>query len=410
MSSPSVSVVVVSRGRPELLLRCLTGCRQLYYPKFEIVVVADPAGIAAVEAMGLAGRIKAVPFDEANISAARNAGIKAAAGEIIAFIDDDAVPEPTWLDYLTAPFDEPSVAAAGGFVRGRNGISFQFTAALISPVGEDVPINVPGTAPFVPETPAGHAVKTMGTNCAFRRKNVALIGGLDPVFRFFHDETDLNMRLAKTGVRSAIVPLAQVHHGTAASGSRAADRAPVSLYEVGASTAVFLRKYAPGAQAGAAWERLVHQQRARLIRHMVGGGLEPRDVDRRMQGLLDGYKAGLAREIRPLEPLPDPVAGFLPLRQRPAGRAVFLAGRSWNYRRLHRAAIAQVAAGNVATVLRLSPTALFHRVVFSQHGYWRQTGGLFGRAERSEPAFRMVSFRRRQAEEQRRVAGLRQTP
>ena len=45
-----------------------------------------------------------IAFDEANISVARNLGIMAAASEIVGFIDDDAVPEPTWLTRLTAPF------------------------------------------------------------------------------------------------------------------------------------------------------------------------------------------------------------------------------------------------------------------------------------------------------------------
>ncbi|MCB2152739.1 MAG: glycosyltransferase, partial [Rhodobacteraceae bacterium] len=60
---------------------------------------------------------------------ARNLGLAAAAGEIVAFIDDDAVPEPRWLARLTAPFADPGIAAAGGFVVGRNGISFQWRAS-----------------------------------------------------------------------------------------------------------------------------------------------------------------------------------------------------------------------------------------------------------------------------------------
>ena len=95
MTSTSVSVVIVSRGRPAALIRCLTGVSQLTYPVFEVIVVADPAGIDAASISTHADHLKLVPFDEANISKARNAGIAASAGEIVAFIDDDAVPEPT---------------------------------------------------------------------------------------------------------------------------------------------------------------------------------------------------------------------------------------------------------------------------------------------------------------------------
>ncbi|WP_372887787.1 glycosyltransferase family 2 protein, partial [Shimia sp.] len=128
MSQSPVSVVIVSRGRPQALARCLTGLSQQTHPSFETIVVADPSGCAAVNDGAFSGLVKLVAFDEANISAARNLGIARAAGELVAFIDDDAVPEPTWLAHLVAPFDsDPEVMAAGGFVRGRNGISFQWT-------------------------------------------------------------------------------------------------------------------------------------------------------------------------------------------------------------------------------------------------------------------------------------------
>lgn len=114
----AVSVVVVSRGRPGDLLCCLGALAQQTHPRFEVVVVADPAGLAAVGRSGLAGRLKTVGFDRPNISEARNLGIAASAGAVVAFIDDDAVAEPGWLKALALPFADPEVAAAGGYVRG----------------------------------------------------------------------------------------------------------------------------------------------------------------------------------------------------------------------------------------------------------------------------------------------------
>ena len=135
MSAPSVSVVIVSHGRPESLLWCLSALAGVAYQPFEIVVVADLAACAYVGESPYAGRIKLVAFEEPNIAAARNKGVAEAAGEIIAFIDDDAAAEPLWLHHLVSGFKLPEVMCTGGYVRGRNGISFQWTARQVDGAG-----------------------------------------------------------------------------------------------------------------------------------------------------------------------------------------------------------------------------------------------------------------------------------
>ena len=399
------SVIVVSRGRPKLLALCLTGIGQLCHRDFEIVVVADEAGVRAVTAMGWAARVKLRRFDPANISAARNAGLGLAAGEIVAFIDDDAVPEPGWLDHLARPFADPAVDATGGYVIGRNGISLQWGARAVNRLGESVALEAPGDAPFVPAPPPGFVARTEGTNCAFRRAVLARLGGFDPAFRYYLDETDVNLRLAAVGGRTVIVPRALVHHGYAESAQRSADRAPRDLAEIGASTAVFLRKHAPREAHDAALARLAVEKERALIRHMVAGGLEPRDVARLRAGLDAGVAAGMAREIRPPAPIPPPSSPFLPFRRDPATRgAVHFAGRPWQRRRLRALASEAVAQGQIVTVFRFGPTALPHRVRFHPGGWWEQTGGIFGRSERDKPPARFAGFRARVAKEWARVS------
>ena len=409
MKKPTVSVIVVSQGRAELLQLCLTGIGQLYYPNFEIIVVADPAGVAAVQGMGLNKRIKIVPFEEMNISAARNAGIAVAAGDVVAFIDDDAVPEPTWLTHLMEPFEDKRISAAGGFVRGRNGISYQWMANLMDKTGKNIPLDILDTSYFAPSPPRGGAVKTEGTNCAFRRKELLSLGGFDPVYRFFHDESDLNMRIGRAGLKTALVPLAQVHHGYAPSDRRSADRAPTSLHEIGASTMVFLRKYAESDQITPALERFKAEQRARLVKHMVSGGLEPREIEMLMDDLLDGLKDGEKRQLDTLIGLKPTKSAFLPFtREDATGEALSLAGRWGNYKGLAYRATQKVAEGNVVTIYHLSPTTLFHHVRFTKDGFWQQSGGIFGRSHRQEPLFQFTRFRQRAARERLRVASVRQ--
>lgn len=409
MSGPAVSVIVVSRGRPGLLPRCLTGIGQLCYPRFEIVVVADPAGVAAVRQMGWGERVKLVGFDEANISAARNAGIAASGGEIVAFIDDDAVPEPTWLGHLVSPFADAGVMATGGYVIGRNGISFQWTARAVDRLGNKLALEHAGDDPFEPEPPEGFVTKLEGTNCAFRRDVLARLGGFDPGFHFYLDETDFNMRMALSGARSVIVPLARVHHGYAASPRRAADRAPRSLAEVGASLAVFLRKHAPQSQWTARKARMRDEHRRALLDCMVQGMLEPRDVQRILASFDNGYAQGERREIAPLVPLERGAGSFrafVPTGL--SGRSRHIAGRVWSRARLRAQAAEAVAGGDIVTVFRFSPTALPHRVQFLPGGWWEHRGGLFGPSRRNEPRLRIRSFQKRVLKEWALVAELRQ--
>ncbi|WP_136441978.1 glycosyltransferase family 2 protein [Pacificoceanicola onchidii] len=400
MEARSVSVIVVSRKRPQALTRCLLGLSQLDYPLFEVVVVACPDGIKAASETPQADQIKFVPFDEANISTARNAGIAQAAGEIVAFIDDDAVPEPLWLQHLIAPFDQDDVAAAGGYVIGRNGISFQWKARTIDETGECHDHDLDSDAPVVLTPEPGTAIKTEGTNMAVRRDVLARIGGFDPGFRFYLDETDLNVRLAQRGFKTALVPLAQVHHGFAESARRANDRTPRDLTEIGASKMVFLRKHAPEKTWKSAWSGFVKAQRQRLVRLMQRGPLGADDVARLIRGLKRGAKAAKDRPIAELPPLED--TATVPFHQfsgRPDAPRVVLSGRIWNAGKLRRAAREQVQSGAIVSLYLFSPTTRFHRVHFSNAGVWEQRGGLFGRSNRDAPLFRFWRFSRRKAAE-----------
>jgi glycosyltransferase involved in cell wall biosynthesis len=84
-----------------------------------------------------AGRIKTVSCPEPNIARSRNLGIVAAAAEIIAFTDDDAIPEsPDWLAALVRPFAEaPDVGGTGGPVLQGDTAAFEFEDGATSEYG-----------------------------------------------------------------------------------------------------------------------------------------------------------------------------------------------------------------------------------------------------------------------------------
>ena len=399
MAPLPVSVIVVSRHRAAALVRCLVALTQQDHPAFEIIVVADPAGVGAAQSMGLA--IKTALFDQANISAARNAGLALAAAPVVAFIDDDAVAEPTWLSRLTAPFGDPDIVASTGFIRGRNGISFQWQACVVDAQGQDHQLEISQTSRR--QGTAQLAVKTQGTNCAFRRDTLLVIGGFDPAYRFYLDEADVNLRLADRGP-TMIVPDAQVHHSYAASDRRRADRVPLSLHDIAASTAIFLRRHAPETDFLSAFTILHHREAARAKHHLVAGRIGTTEVAALMTSLTAGWTEGIAQPLSTLPILRPTTATFTPVSATGPKSGKVIAGRSWRINRLVRQATAALAAGQIVTVISLSPGMRAHQVQFQTAGYWLQTGGLFGRSIRQGNRLRIIGFRQRIAEEVARIA------
>ena len=403
MTRPLVSIVVVSRGRPRDLRRCVLGLSQLFYHPFEVVIVADPAGRAAIT--DWSDRIKFVPFDQANISAARNAGLDAAAGQIIAFIDDDAVPEPSWLDHLIAPFADKTVDAAGGWVRGRNGISFQNKSRTVDGDGTHLQVNHLGPEPLVLRGTANAAPRTEGTNMAWRRQVLADLGGFNAAYRFFADETDLNMRLALRHGVTALVPLAQVHHGYGASAMRSADRVPLNLYEVGASWAVYVTRYAADTTRALAVAR--GGERSRMIHHAVRGNVWPGAVRKRLAEFDAGVAAGMQRpDAFWAAPPPPPFRPWSDAAPTRASVAIVSGLR-------HRRAAQDLARrhrvdGARVSLWRFSPTALYHHIRFDDAGVWLQTGGVFGRSDRQMPIFTPTRLQSRAASEVAKVSALRE--
>ena len=113
----ALSVVICTHERPHDLERTLEAVAALPDPP-QVVVVdsASPTPCAplvqrfADRSPGLAH----VRVDVPGLSVARNAGIRAATGDLVAFIDDDAAPRPDWAARIVAPFEDPSIGCVGG--------------------------------------------------------------------------------------------------------------------------------------------------------------------------------------------------------------------------------------------------------------------------------------------------------
>ncbi|MEM6467472.1 MAG: glycosyltransferase, partial [Pseudomonadota bacterium] len=298
-SPPTATVIVVSHGRPHELEVCLVAlCRQRHRA-YDIVVVADQPPVFPPTQV----QCQYIPFSKRNISEARNLGLVQARGEVVAFVDDDGVPEFDWLDHLTAPFANARVGSAGGWVRGARGYAWQTQTVLVDREGWDRPLELGSTEPVVvPSMPAG-LHKTTGTNCAFRRDALCALGGFDPGFAYFLEETDVNLRLAKGGWLSVAVPQAEIHHKTAPSPLRSALRVPLSLKDIGVSRGRFLSKHCPSRDFSTHLRRFSEDQWHKLDRALSLGLMTAAERDQLMEEFQTAMAAGFSARVDALDPI-----------------------------------------------------------------------------------------------------------
>lgn len=113
---PSASVVICTLYRPEMLRRCLQSLSEMTILPNEILVVDNSGGDP--EAQQLAGAFGARYVVEriAGLSRARNWGLAQSRCDVVAFLDDDCIPDPRWLENLLIPFSDQNVAAVTGEV------------------------------------------------------------------------------------------------------------------------------------------------------------------------------------------------------------------------------------------------------------------------------------------------------
>jgi glycosyltransferase involved in cell wall biosynthesis len=118
------SIIICTYNRSKLLKETIQSIQDQDFPRdqYEIIVVDnnssdDTEKVVKDLASSSQVRIEYVFEGRQGLSHARNAGIRKAGGEIVAFTDDDAEADKSWLRELVAAFDSPEVGAAGGPIR-----------------------------------------------------------------------------------------------------------------------------------------------------------------------------------------------------------------------------------------------------------------------------------------------------
>ncbi len=295
---PRASVIIPTHNGVQLLPECLEALWRQSYRNFETIVVDDastdgthdlllgyPEVLKVVELPGRRGH---------GFVAAANAGLAEAHGEIVAFLNNDAVPEADWLHELVSALDKycwAGIAASKLLLYDKPG-TFHSAGDFYAPNG------IPGSR-GVWQRDRGqyeHVEEVFGpcaAAAAYRRSvlaDLASTGGteppgevFDPQLWMYCEDVDLNLRARLRGHRTVYVPTARVRHHLSATGG-----GTLSSYYVGRNFIYLIAKDLPGqvilrnlpfmvaAQIHIVWEALRHIRepaaRARL-RGIIAGVL-----------------------------------------------------------------------------------------------------------------------------------------
>jgi GT2 family glycosyltransferase len=199
-SWPSISVVVCARNEEPLIGRCLASLERCDYPELE-VIVCDDGSTDRTRAIADASPFRVLALEHGGLSRARNAGLAAATGEIVAYLDADAEAHPEWPYRLALAFDGANVGAAGGPNLTPRDAGFVERVIAESP---GAPTHVLATDDRAEHVP--------GCNMAFRRAALEQIGGFDPIHRAAGDDVDVCWKILDAGYEIAFSPTAQVDH------------------------------------------------------------------------------------------------------------------------------------------------------------------------------------------------------
>lgn len=197
---PTISVIINTCDRQEPLRTVLYALNRQTYQNFEVIVVLGPTkdDSAQMLATEFINQIYVVNCPVFNLAVSRNLGVTAAQGEIVAFIDDDAVPCSTWLEQIAVAYNDPTVSGVGGRVyQIHPGMGdLQFLAGMFSALAEQRDVRLNQEYPVASSTPAQFWFpRFMGANMTYRRDVLFTIGGFDEHFEYLFDDADIGVRL-----------------------------------------------------------------------------------------------------------------------------------------------------------------------------------------------------------------------
>jgi glycosyltransferase involved in cell wall biosynthesis len=198
---PKVSVIVACYNGGRTLQPCLDSLGRLHYPSYEVIVVNDGSTDITPQVISHYKNFHPLTQTHQGLSVARNAGLFAGDGEVVAFTDADCRADEDWLYYLVSDLLKATYVGMGGHNFLPPDDSAVAAAVMVSPGGPAHVMLTDRQAEHIP-----------GCNMAFYRWALVEIGGFDPIFHRAGDDVDVCWRLQERGYRIGFSPPAFVWH------------------------------------------------------------------------------------------------------------------------------------------------------------------------------------------------------
>ena len=198
---PKVSVVLACYNGGRTLQPCLDSLLHLNYPFYEVIVVDDGSTDITPQVASLYKNFHTLSQSHQGLSVARNAGLFAGDGEVVAFTDADCRADEDWLYYLVSDLLKSAFVGVGGHNFLPPDDSAVAAAVMVSPGGPAHVMLTDRQAEHIP-----------GCNMAFYKWALAEVGGFDPIFHRAGDDVDMCWRLQERGYRIGFSPAAFVWH------------------------------------------------------------------------------------------------------------------------------------------------------------------------------------------------------
>jgi O-antigen biosynthesis protein len=199
--TPKLSVIICAYNAERTMRQCLESLCRLDYPNFEVIIVDDGSVDATAQIAAEFPEFRLIRQSNKGLSVARNVGMQAALGELVAYTDSDCVVDPHWLTFMVRSTIEGDFDACGGpnYAPHEDGWVEGCVAAA------------PG-APSPVLIANDRAEHLAGCNMVFRRRALEEVGGFDPQFTAAGDDVDICWRLIDAGYFLGYCPSAFVWH------------------------------------------------------------------------------------------------------------------------------------------------------------------------------------------------------